>query len=186
MPSKIINYSKNKNKNKKQKQRQRKRQQSKQSEEMSLYQRKEVIDTIVQFLSKNNCNIEHLILGHNDFTFNECQTIIYAASQYGGLITLDLYGNHLTDEELYHVDKLLYTVRKAKLLRLLLDKDNKSNKILLPNSIALIICDFVMNKKDPLYRCHKWKPFKIINNKTNKNYGRANDHPSVTYKRRSL
>lgn len=181
-----ISNSARKHSNKKQRRKAKQaKQQSKQSLEMSEYQRKEVIDTIVQFLSFD-ASIEHLILGHNDFTFDECEMIIYAAIQYGGLITLDLYGNDLTDEELYHVDKLLFTVRKAKLLRLLLDKNN--NFQLLPNSIALIICDYVMSKKDSLYRCHKWSPSKTatIRNKFKFSKNRRNDHPSVTYKRRSL
>ena len=121
------------------------------NEDMIRYHRQEAIESIVTLLESPKAPIEHLILGWNQLTTAECQMIGAAAAK-RGLITLDLHGNEIENEEMAFIHDMMFVTRLS------ISQDALAKKSMIPNEIADLIVEWAIDSNQCKYRCFKWRP----------------------------
>lgn len=124
---------------------------NRQDSNMNEYYRKEVIESIIHLLQSNDTALQHLIIGHNNLNIDECKNITYYAAK-RGLVTLDLFGNNIVDDDLCNIHDEIFEGRMAISSKKLKDKKE------IPVCISSLIIEYSINESQCLYRCFKWRP----------------------------
>lgn len=133
---------------------------------MEEYHRSQALQSIVHLLQSNSSHLQHLILGHNGLTINECKTLMNVALEQKKLLTFDLFGNVFNDVIFAPFTLNLFQVRKTEELDIIANSSDMC-KTLCPE-IVKIISEYSLSINHCVYRCHKWAPSPMRKSKKRK------------------